>query len=88
MERGVRTRIINVIRSLLKFRAAEHLLASLTRGKGRRSFVWKFVPPEYLYKKPTHHRVTRGEIVFDLDLSNYNDYYVFYGLPEPDLAYL
>jgi FkbM family methyltransferase len=64
------------------------MLSKATRGKSRRSLIWKFVPPEYLYKNPRIHRVTRGEIVFDLDLSNYNDFYLFYGLPEFNLGYL
>jgi len=88
LHRSFRTRVINVFRSLLKFRAAEHFLASLTQGKNRRHLVWKLVPPEYLYKKSRNHRVTREKIVFDLDLSNYNEFCLFYGLPEPSLLYL
>ena len=87
-QRSFRTRLINVFRSLLKFRAAELFLASLTQGKSRRSLAWKFVPPEYLYKKSRNHRVIRAKIVFDLDLSNYNEFCLFYGLPEPSLNYL
>jgi FkbM family methyltransferase len=67
---------------------AERWLSKVTHGKGRGSLIWKLVPPEYLYKNPRIHRVTREEIVFDLDISNYNDYYLFYGLPEPSLLYL
>ena len=84
----VRTQIINVFRSLLKFRTAEHFLASLTQGKSRGSLAWKFVPPEYLYRKSRNYRVTRDKILFDLDLSNYNEFCLFYGLPEPSLQYL
>lgn len=87
-QRSVRTRVINVFRGFLKFRAAERFLASLTHGKSRRTLAWKLVPPEYLYRITRYHRLTRGEIVFELDLSNHNDYYVFYGFTEPRLLYL
>jgi FkbM family methyltransferase len=64
------------------------MLSKATRGKNRSSLIWKFVPPEYLYKNPRLHRVVKEEIVLDLDLSNYNDFYLFYGLPEFSLRYL
>ena len=82
------TKLANFFRGFLKFRLAERVLAKLTYGKGRRTTVWKLVPPEYLYNQPKIHRVLRDGVVFDLDLSNYNDFYVFYGLPEPRLEYL
>ena len=53
-KRSVQTRFINFFRGLLEFSAAEYFLASWTYGKKRRNLVWKFIPPEYLYKKSRH----------------------------------
>jgi FkbM family methyltransferase len=86
--RNTRTRLINIFRSLLKFGLAERFLSGFTNGKGRGSWIWKIVPPEYLYRTKKIHRVFRDGIEFELDLRNYNDYYLFYGLPEPDLEYM
>ena len=87
-QQSTRTRVINVFRNFLKFRPAELFLASLTQGRSRTNLAWKLIPPEYLYQTSRYHRLTRGEIVLDLDLSNHNDYYVFYGFTEPPLLYL
>jgi FkbM family methyltransferase len=41
-----------------------------------------------LYQTPAVRQTTRDGITFELDLSNYNDYFVFYGLTEPGLVNL
>jgi hypothetical protein len=80
-----KTKLLNVFRRLLAFPACEQLLFnSLLRNP--HSIARKLVPPDYLYKKGAHRKISRDGINYQLDISNVVDHYLYFGLETFDYA--
>lgn len=74
-----KTKVLNRIRKLFQFGPFERILATMTRGRGSREFVSRFVPPEYLYPNPSWRTCEVNGIRYRLDISKKVDHHLFYG---------
>lgn len=75
-----KTTIFNIIRSITRFGPVERLLTNYTQGKSKASFFSK-IPLNYTeYKSPTFRTVQRNGINFKLDISDYIEWIVYFGL--------
>lgn len=74
--------ITGIFHSLFKVRIFENLFHPLVNEKYTNSFLVKFIPPNYSYKKGTYRVVKKGKLVLHADLFDYNDWKAFWGLKE------
>ncbi|MBX3192224.1 MAG: FkbM family methyltransferase [Labilithrix sp.] len=76
----LRTRVLNVFRAPLRGRTLDGLLSYATRGKMPTS-LWARVPPSHiLYARPSARRAVRAGIVYDLDISDFMEWVIYYGI--------
>lgn len=80
---GLRTRVLNAVRSLFRSGPLEAWLQRRAQGKQVHSFWAKLVPPEYTYPEGSWRTVERHGLRWQLDLSNTNDHALFY---DPEFA--
>ena len=73
-----RTKLINLFRIFFTIPLFERLLVSRLL-KDPSSFLYKLVPPNYLYKKHSPRHVTRQGINYKLDISKVVDHNLYYG---------
>lgn len=59
------------------------LLSKLTNGRAVDAFIYKIVPSHKLFKDNSLRRVKRNNILFDLDISQIVDWYIYFGVKEP-----
>lgn len=75
-----KTKIFNFFRLIFKNQLMEKLLASLTQGGSKNSFISK-LPLNYTeYKTPSYRQVERSGIKYHLDISDYMEWLVFFGI--------
>jgi FkbM family methyltransferase len=74
----LKTKLLNIPRSLFQWNVLENLLVSKLSGD---YFFWKkLVPPEYLYKKKSWRKVVRNDIRLQLNISNVVDHEIYFNL--------
>lgn len=71
---------LDYLRTLLMNRPAENLLARLTHGKKWDSLVARIPPNYYQYKPGSIRSVTRDGFHLELDLSEYMQWLIFFGV--------
>lgn len=69
-----------MIRLTLKNRVAEQLLASLTQGRSPESWISRIPANYYQYSRGSYRKVTRNGFNYNLDLSEYMQWVIFYGI--------
>ena len=83
---GIRTRLLNVPRSLLKGRWIEERMFPWVRGRApSTSLVARVIPNHYQYAAGALRRVRREGFEWELDVSDLMDWYLYWGLFEPSL---
>ena len=83
---GLRTRLLNLPRSLLKGRWIEERLFPLVRGRDpETSLAARMIPNHYQYATGSIRRVRREGFEWELDISDMMDWYLYWGLFEPSL---
>ncbi|MFL6300267.1 MAG: FkbM family methyltransferase [Terriglobales bacterium] len=78
---ATRTRILNTFRSLC-FQATtlDRFLPAVTAGRQAEELLSKLPPNPGQYRKPTIRRATRDGISFELDLSDFMEWAVYFGI--------
>ena len=77
---GTRTKFFNFFRMALRGRFAESLLLPFTNGSNWNSFVARIPANYYQYRPGTMRSVVRNEIRFELDLSEYMQWLIYFGI--------
>jgi FkbM family methyltransferase len=77
-----KTRILNLLRLIFTIPFFENILIRKTQGKSADSFFGKLIPPNYLYPENSLKLATRNGIKYKLDLSEYVDHFIYFGLKE------
>jgi FkbM family methyltransferase len=77
---SAKTSFFNALRLLFRNRVGELLLFPLTNGKKADSFFAKFPANYYQYRKPSIREVERNGFAFTLDLSDYMQWVIFFGV--------
>lgn len=75
-----RIRLFNFFRNIFKLPYLEKTLAGLTTGKGYQNFFVKCLPQNYQYKTGTFRTIKRNGIWFRLDISEYMEWVIYFGL--------
>lgn len=76
----IKTKLLNLLRSVTRIKAFEQVLVSLTQGKSKKSFISK-VPLNYTkYKKGSIRNATRNGINYELDISDYMEWVIYFGI--------
>lgn len=78
----VKTFLFNFCRSLFKVRTLEEILVQYTIGRDPFSAISKIVPNHYQYKKGTFRKIKRNGLRFELDISNFFDWYIYFGFAD------
>lgn len=73
-------RFFNFFRNLIRLLRFDFVLSRLTQGKGYSNFFVKCIPQNYQYRKFTFRNVKRDGVWFRLDLSEYMEWVVYFGL--------
>jgi FkbM family methyltransferase len=79
-----RIKIFNFFRNVFRIPFLEKSLAVLTSGKGYDSVFVKCIPQNYQYPPGTFRIAERNGIKFRLDLSEYMDWVIYFGLSVED----
>jgi len=85
MALSFKVRLLNLFRNFFRIPPIEAALASLTTGKAPDSFISKFVPNPYQYRKETFRIMERDGIKMKLDISDYVGHYVYFGFKESSM---
>ncbi|MBL7848369.1 MAG: FkbM family methyltransferase [Cyclobacteriaceae bacterium] len=76
----MKRRLIDLPKEFFKLPLPEKLLARLTQQKPLNHFFARFPPLNTRYPKPTTRKVKRNGIHYELDLSDYMEWLVFWGI--------
>lgn len=83
-ERSLKTDLFNAARLILRNRFAESVLIPFTKGKKWDQFISRVPANYYQYKKGSVRKVQRDGFVFELDISDYMQWLIYFGiLAEP-----
>lgn len=77
---NIRKSILNTIRQINKIPFIENYLAKRTQGKNLNNFWTKLLPPQSCYKKGSVRFAERNGIQYELDISDYIQYVIYFGL--------
>ena len=77
---SLKTKILNIFRNVSKWAPIEKQLVKRTQGKELSNFFVKLVPNYYQYDKGEVRKVNREGINFELDISDYMEYVIYYGM--------
>ena len=80
MEIPLRIRFFNIFRNVFRLPVLEPLLARLTANKGYDHLLVKCIPQNYQYPPGTYRTVVRQGVRFRLDLSEYMEWVLYFGL--------
>lgn len=75
----VKTRVLNAFRNVFKVPFLESQVARWTTGKEMTAFVTKFPPNHYQYAKGSVRQAERNGIRYQLDISEFNDWHIYFG---------
>jgi len=76
----IKLQFFNFFREILRFLRIDYFLRFFTFGKGYDNFFVKCVPQNYQYPPSSIRRVERDGVVFHLNLSEYMEWVVYFGL--------
>lgn len=79
-----RTRFFNIFRNVFKMPLLEVVLSKLTNNQGYENFFVKLIPQNYQYPKGSYRIVKRRGIRFRLDVSEYMEWVIYFGLTVED----
>jgi len=82
MDKSIKTTFFDLFRALFKTRPLENMLVRLTNNKTEKSFWVKLAPNNYLYPLNSFRYVNRNGINYKLDLHDYVDWWLFWGIKE------
>lgn len=88
---SLKTRVLNVFRAPLRLEAIDQLLSRATQGKAPESILARIPPANVLYPRPSMRRVVRDGLEFELDISDFVEWVIYYGIatePREKLAFL
>lgn len=80
---SLKTRVLNVARSVFKIAPLERWLKRKVTGKPANSFWARCLPPEYTYPKGTWRRVFKDGMEYRLDISNVVEYWTYFEFDNP-----
>ena len=75
-----KVRFFNFFRNLIRIIKLDYLFPPLTNNKGYDNFFVKCIPQNYQYSKFSVRKVKRDGIWYELDLSEYMEWVIYYGL--------
>jgi FkbM family methyltransferase len=76
----IKIKILNSIRKLFRFPLAEKLLYIFSKNHTIESFIGKIIPGNNLYRSKTMRTVTRKNINYRLDISDYQNWLIYFGI--------
>lgn len=82
MNKPLKTYFFNFCRTLFKLRWLENIIVRSTVGEDPFSVRSKMVPNHYQYSKGTLRKIKRNGLRFELDISNFFDWYVYFGFAD------
>jgi FkbM family methyltransferase len=85
---SLRTRVLNVFRQVFQMPALEPLVAKWMSADERPHWIAKVLPNHYQFPKPSIRKVTRHGINYELDIGDFLDWHVYYGLDEGNKHFL
>ncbi len=77
IKKSLKTKILNRFRSTFKIPILEQLLVRISLLTTS-DFIWKIIPPDYLYPKGSIRFATRKGINYKLDISNVIDHSIYF----------
>jgi FkbM family methyltransferase len=77
---SLKTDLLNILRLTLKNRVAERVLATIINGRDAKSWVARIPANYYQYEPGSFRAVTRNGFKYTLDLSEYMQWIIFYGI--------
>jgi FkbM family methyltransferase len=80
MKRSNKLVVFNFFRFLLKVVGLDRLLPVFTKNKGYDNFFVKCLPQNYQYSSGTFRKVQRNGVWFNLDLSEYMEWVIYFDL--------
>ena len=80
---STRTRLNNAFRSVFKLPGLEPIMARITRGRVPTSVLARLAPNHYQYPSGSRRRVRRSGVELELDISDFVDWYAYFGLTDP-----
>lgn len=75
-----KTKFFNAFRNVAKLRPVEDFLVGKTQGKAPSNLFVKLIPNYYQYNSGEIRTVKRGGLNFQLDISDYMEYVIYYGM--------
>ena len=81
-------RFFNFFRNILRLLNLDRVLVFFTNGKGYSNFFVKCIPQNYHYPAATFRRIERNGICYNLDLSEYMEWAIYFGLNVEHRSYL
>ncbi|PKP05222.1 MAG: hypothetical protein CVU11_00760 [Bacteroidetes bacterium HGW-Bacteroidetes-6] len=78
----VKTQILNFFRRFLREVLGCRILRAISNGKRPNSFIGKFIPPHYLFKKATIKIIAIDNLQYRLDISKVVDHFVYFGFSD------
>jgi FkbM family methyltransferase len=88
MHLSPKTRFLNFIRKIFQSPVFERYLVQRTLGKSPKNIFSKLVPPLYQYTPNTLRQVTRDGITMELDISDYQAHYIYFGFTDKGMEKL
>ena len=80
MKQSRKMNFFNFFRNLLRMFRVDYFFPLLTKNKGYDSFFVKCIPQNYHYSRFSFRKVKRDGIWYELDLSEYMEWVIYYGL--------
>lgn len=81
---SIKTRFLNVLRKPLQIPLIEEKVADWTSSHSRASWLYKMLPNHYQYPSHSFRRVQRNGLYYELDIGDFLDWHIYYGLEEGD----
>ena len=72
--------VAQVVRSVIRGAGLDLVLPRFTQGKNPRSLVARLAPNYGQYPRPTLRRVERDGLRYELDLSDFMEWFLYFGL--------
>ena len=79
---SLKTKFLNFLRGVFKISFLEKWLAGNTVNKPTHNIFVKLIPPNYTYPSNSIREATRGGIQYALDLSDYVEHFIFWGIKD------
>lgn len=76
----LKTKVLNQFREIAKWQPLESFLVERTQNKSLNSLFPKLIPNYYQYPNGTIRTVERNGVKFQLDISDYMEYVIYYGI--------